>query len=98
MKLFVSTITALSLIFIVNSRVLLNQRKNSISDSRLHTNYPRYLVPTAKSEIGDQSTEERNQERLSLDNVTPKERKLFMMTDYEAQKDRFSQRMSCKFF
>ena len=43
------------------------------------------------------ATGQNDEKRLSLDQEEPRERKLFMTTDYEAQKRRFGQRMNCKF-
>ena len=48
-------------------------------------------------ELLEGTPSENQSNKLHLDNKGPQERKLFMMTDFEAQKKRFNQRMSCKF-
>ena len=98
MKLFSRILTVLFLTFMVNSRVLLNRRTTPQRSTKLFTNYPRYLVPN-KNPIDEEFPKEDSAEhddKILLDNNTPQERKLFMMTDYEAQKKRFGQRMDCK--
>ena len=82
----------------VNSRVLLNRHKRQPTRRNLFTNYPRYLVPNPEKAILETllPESEGQKDKLQLDNTSPKERQLFMMTDFEAQKKRFGQRMKCR--
>ena len=98
MKQFSVAIT-LFLSIMVNSRVLLNRHKNEPIRRNLYTTYPRYLVPNPAKEILEASLPETQEpsNKIELDH-RPQERKLFMMTDYEAQKKRFGQRMKCRIY
>ena len=99
MKTISLCFVALILFAITNSRVLLNRHHREQKRPNLYTNYPRYLVPNRNpTQIEDANEMIRdNTEKLSLDNHHPKERELFMMTNFEAQKERFGQRMKCRF-
>ena len=91
---------AFILFAITNSRVLLNRHRQKYTRPNLYTNYPRYLVPNQNPSDIKESVEMKrdDSEKLSLDNFHPKERELFMMTNFEAQKERFGQRMKCKVY
>ena len=98
MKVFSLVFMTLILSVTVKSRVLLNRHKRHSSRPNLYTRYPRYLVPNRMQDLTEDPVPEsgRPADKLRLDKATPKERELFMMTDYEAQKKRFGQRMKCK--
>ena len=97
MKLFNTAITFFLLALMINSRVLLNRHRRHSQKTNLFTSYPRYLVPNPMKELLEGIPTESQSNKLRLDNKGPKERKLFMTTDFEAQKTRFNQRMNCKF-
>ena len=96
MKPFTFAITVFIFATVLDARVLLNRHHRQ--EKRLYTNYPRYLVPDRQAEQITDSPEqtEETREKLNLDSEAPKERELFMMTNFEAQKARFGQRMKCK--
>ena len=97
MKLFSTSLSVLLFFLSTQARVFLNRQHAPAHQTRLFTNYPRYLVPDKTSTQTALPAEDSPKDRILLDNSSPEERKLFMMTDYEAQKKRFGQRMQCKF-
>ena len=98
MKLLRTSFTVLLLLITTQARVLLSRHQEADHQTQLFTHYPRYLVPKRSSTQTDLPTTNSQQEKILLDNSSPQERKLFMMTDYEAQKKRFGQRMDCIHF
>ena len=79
------------------TRVLLHSEMRNRTKKILTRNTPRYLVPKEIKSNTQFEKKEADKDLISLDNDIPRERKLFLMTDHQASKDRFTQRMNCKY-
>lgn len=87
------------LIGFLDCRIRLRNGGNKQFSPKLSMSVPRYLIPVKKNLTRHRKRENKEErpEVIDLDSHPSHERELFLMTDHKVNKERFNQRMGCKY-